>query len=688
MFTVLVVDSDDQFLSLFHQNADSWPGVRIQTVTSVRDAEDFLRDNSCDIVVSEYKLPDRNGIDLLRHIRSRHGDIPFILLTGYGNEEVAAEASRYWICAYIMKRGDPVPLFSEIYGKIRVELRRKEAEEALRERESRCRTILESQPGLICRLGPGLELTYANRMFITFTGAVEDDLTGTRFPDYLIEDDRMSFLSAVRELTPENPFFTGEFRFLTLEPELPMWTEWTFTAAFDEHNRPERIHGTGRNISWQKEHAAAQAQQLENLAFLSKTAMELLDMEDTVDIFRYIAENLRCLLPPHTVISVMTHDLHTRTARVEIVVADDDVLRAFREWFGTDLTGAEFSLDTETFTDVDYIRKGINEGPQLYYFLFHAFPEDVCHHVEEICSLGKGYVMGFSSQGQTFGNIAFNLRKGVTIENSELLEAFVNQASVALLRWRTRKAAEEEIARVNAGLEQTVAERTADLQAANRNLESFSYSISHDLRAPLRAIDGFSSIFLNDYGRDLSPEGRQLIDLVRQNTVRMANLIDAILEFSRAGRTELRRDHVDMQALVREVSDEEAVSHPGQVIERNIEDLPPCRADPLLIRQVLKNLLSNAMKFSRTQEVTRIDVGSFSEDGHSVYFIRDNGIGFDPAYADRIFRVFERLNTGKGYDGTGIGLAIVDEIIRRHGGRVWAESEAGKGATFYFTIGV
>jgi len=623
----------------------------------------------------------------LRHIRSRHGDIPFILLTGHGSEEVAAEASRYGICAYIMKRGDPVPLFSEIYGKIRVEFKRKNDEEVLRERESRCRTILESQPGFICRLGPGLELTYANRSFISFSGAVENEITKTRFQDYIIEDDQECFLSAVREMTPGTPSFTREFRFRTLTQGLPTWTEWTFTAAFDEENRPARIHGTGRNISWEKERDAAQMQQLENLAFLSRTAMEFLDMEDAVDIYRYIAECLHRLLPPHTSISVQSHDLVTRTLRVEIVIADDDVLRAFREWFGTDFTGVEFSLDTETFSDVDYIRKGINEGPRLYYFLFRKFPEEACRQVEEICSFGKGYVIGFSSQGQTFGNVAFYLKKGATIENAQLLEAFVNQASVALLRWKTRKAAEEEIAMVHRSLEQTVAERTEALQAANRNLESFAYSISHDLRAPLRAIDGFSSIFLDRFGGDLPPEGRKLIDMIRQNTTKMADLIDAILELSRASRMELRRENIDVKALVSEVISEQAPSHPGQKIEWCIGDLPQCRADPVLLRQVLRNLLSNAVKFSRNQEDSRIEVGSFSKDGHCVYFVRDNGIGFDARYADRLFRIFERLHSEKDYEGTGIGLAIVDQIIQRHAGKVWAESDTGKGATFYFTVG-
>jgi len=689
MFTVLVVDSDDQFLSLFRQNTQSWPGVRIETASGMREAENYLRNDSCETVVSEYNLGDRNGIDMLRYIRSRHGEIPFILLTGYGSEDIAAEASRYGISAYIKKSEDSGPLFSEIYGKIRVEMKRKEAADSLRERESRCRTILESQPGMICRLGPGLELTFANRAFIVFSGGAQYELTETRFQDYIIEDDREIFLGAVRELAPGNPTFTREFWLRPLLPETgPMvWTEWTFTAAFDEQDRPIRIHGSGKNITGEREQSAARVQQLENLTFLSRTALEFLDMEDTVDIHQHIAENFLHLLPPHSTVSVQSHDLATGTATVEALIADDDVLSAFRECFGTDLKGIVFPLERETYTQVDYSRKGIAEGPPLYYFLLRAFPEEVCHHVEEICSFGQGYVMGFSSQGRVFGNIAFYLRKGEVIENSQILEAFVNQASVALLRWSTRKAAEQEIARVHAGLEQTVAERTAALRAAIRNLESFSYSVSHDLRAPLRAIDGFSSIFLSQYGNDLPPEARQLLEMVRQNATRMAGLIDAILQFSRAGRVELRKEDVDMQALVYGVADEEIAARPGQKIERTIGNLPPCRADPVLLRQVLRNLLSNALKFSRNRDISRIEVGSFPEDGHPVYYVRDNGIGFDPQYAHRIFRVFERLHEGEDYEGTGIGLAIVDQIIQRHGGRVWAESDAGEGATFFFTAG-
>lgn len=688
MFTVLVVDGDDRFLSLFRQDADTWAGVKIDTASGIKEAEEYLRNTPCDMVISEYALGEKNGIDLLRYIRSRHGEIPFILLASHGSEEIAAEASRFGISAYFMKKGDFISLFSEVYGKIRVEMKRKESVENLKERESRCRTILESQPGLICRFGPDLILTFVNRAFTQLMEASPENLIGTCITDYIQPEDRNTFTNAIRTLTPGSHSATLDIRILSPHnnPEESRLTAWTFTAAFRDEYTPAVIQGMGMDISTEREHAEEQARQLENLAFLSQTAMEFVDMEDSDDIFQFIAEKVHSLLP-HSVVGVVMHDHNNNSVILTSVVGESDVFEAFRKWFGSDLIGWVWSLDKETFADVGYSMKGIHEGPPLYHFLLQQFPEERCHQVEKSCSLGKNYYMGFSCHGERFGNVSFTIRKGDTIQNPELLEAFMNQASVALLRWKTRKTAEEEIAKVHAGLEQAVAERTAALQAANRNLESFSYSVSHDLRAPLRSIEGFSSIFLNRFGKDLPPDGRELVEKVRQNTARMADLIDDILEFSRSGRKEIQKEQIDMKAMVREVLDELASLYPGQEIKPVISDLPPCMADPVLLRQVLQNLLANAVKFSRCMDISRIEVGSFTDDGQPVYYIRDNGIGFDMKYADRLFKVFERLHDGREYEGTGIGLAIVDQIVRRHGGRVWAESDIDRGSTFYFTIG-
>jgi len=688
MFTVLVVDGDDRFLSLFRQNAGTWAGVKIDTAPGIKEAEEYLRNTPCDMVISECALTEKNGIDLLRYIRSRHGEIPFILLTSHSDGESAAEASRFGISAYFIKRGDLTPLFSEIYGKIREEMRKKEFVENLRERESRCRTILESQPGLICRFGPDLILTFVNRAFTQLTETSSENLVGTCIMDYIQPEDRDTFTDAIKALSPDSHSATLDLRINSHHsgPERTHLIEWTFTAAFGDGHTPALIQGTGMDVSKEREHAEEQAEQLENLAFLSRTAMEFVDMEESDDIFRFIAEKVYSLLP-HSAVVVTTHDSVTKTFTIRTLVADDDILSAFRYWFSRDLEGLVLRSDQYTFAKIVLSKKGIIEGPPLYHLFIFTFPEEACKRIEESCSLGKIYLIGCTSMGELFGHVAFALRKGDTVRNPELIEAFVNQASVALLRWKTRKAAEEEIAREHAGLEQTVAERTAALQAANKNLESFSYSVSHDLRAPLRYIEGFSSILQNEHGKDLSSDGKQLIEKIRQNTVRMADLIDAILEFSRAGRKALQRERIDVQAMTREVLDELAVSRPGQQIETVIGDLPPCIADPILMRQVLQNLLSNALKFSRCRDISRIEVGSFDNDGQPVYYVRDNGIGVDMKYTDRLFKVFERLHDGKEYEGTGIGLAIVDNIIRRHGGKVWIESDIDKGCSCYFTTG-
>lgn len=249
-----------------------------------------------------------------------------------------------------------------------------------------------------------------------------------------------------------------------------------------------------------------------------------------------------------------------------------------------------------------------------------------------------------------------------------------------------RMLAEDEVKALNLDLEQMVRDRTAELEVANKELETFSYSVSHDLRSPLRAIDGFSHILLDDYAGKLDDEGKRLLNVVRDNTNRMAQLIDDILKFSRAGRLEMTFSAIDMEQLAREVLEEIQPSVAGHNLQVEIEPIPPATGDRAMMRQVFVNLLSNAIKFSRTKDAAMIRIGGSIQGGEAVYFVNDNGVGFDMQYVDRLFGVFQRLHDMTEFEGTGIGLSIVKQIITRHGGRVWAEGKVGMGATVYFTL--
>ncbi|MEH1942110.1 MAG: CHASE3 domain-containing protein [Nostoc sp.] len=249
-----------------------------------------------------------------------------------------------------------------------------------------------------------------------------------------------------------------------------------------------------------------------------------------------------------------------------------------------------------------------------------------------------------------------------------------------------RTKAESEILRLNVQLEQRVAERTAQLEATNKEMEAFSYSVSHDLRAPLRSIDGFSQALLEDYADKLDVLGQNYLQRVRAATQRMAQLIDDLLNLSRLTRSEMRWEEVDLSALAEAIATELQKTEPERQVEFAIAPGLVTNGDAHLLRIVLENLLGNAWKFTGKHQRARIEFGVLQQDDTHVYFVRDDGTGFDMAYIDKLFGAFQRLHAMTEFEGTGIGLATVQRIVHRHGGRVWAESAVEQGATFYFTL--
>ena len=294
-------------------------------------------------------------------------------------------------------------------------------------------------------------------------------------------------------------------------------------------------------------------------------------------------------------------------------------------------------------------------------------------------------------QGHVHGLLVMSMDPGLVdlVDEQNLIEEVADDIAYALhgLDVETQRGtAEEDLRKHRDQLEQRVRDRTAQLEESNKELEAFSYSVSHDLRAPLRAIDGFTRLLADDYAPHLDTEGKRLCSIIHENTAKMGRLIDDLLTFSRLGRAEMSLSRIDMQTMANSVFHELTTPESRARIDFQVGVLPPALADPTLMRQVWMNLLANAIKFSSKRERAVIKVSAQQNQGENVYVVQDNGAGFDMQYVGKLFGVFQRLHSSKEFEGTGVGLALVQRVIRRHGGRVWAEGEIDKGATFYFAL--
>jgi PAS domain S-box-containing protein len=299
--------------------------------------------------------------------------------------------------------------------------------------------------------------------------------------------------------------------------------------------------------------------------------------------------------------------------------------------------------------------------------------------IRELQKKGRRYyfLVPLLAHGELLGTLSLGTDRlsDLTNEHLEIAREVADGLAIAVRQARLH----EQVGQHAAELEQRVAERTAELEA-------FSYSVSHDLRTPLVTIDGFSRMLLEDYSDQLDAEGQRLLKTICYNSRNMGQLIDDLLAFSRLGRQEMRPEEIKMSELAAAVCAELAATSPERKLQFDLQPLPPAQGDQSMIRQVFVNLLSNAIKFTAPKDVAVINLGAAEEENHNLYYVKDNGVGFEMKYADKLFGVFERLHSEDEFAGTGVGLAFVQRIIHRHGGRVWAEGKVGEGATVYFLL--
>lgn len=399
----------------------------------------------------------------------------------------------------------------------------------------------------------------------------------------------------------------------------------------------------------------------------------------------------RSRIEGRTIVTMMLRDIRQRLAAEQALRLRERQLTQVTDL----LPGPVSRIDRDgryVFANAAYLRwfgKRPEEvvGRTIPEVVGEAFYQRVRHHLLR-ASQGERVQYDVAVETPTHGTLYAEARLVPDLdEHGKPIGYFIVYIDVTV-----RVEAEAEILRLNADLERRVQQRTEELAAANRELEAFSYSVSHDLRAPLRAVNGFSKILLQSQASRLDEDGRHHLELIRKSGVHMGQLIDDLLAFSRYSRQPLKRREVQPEELVQQCLEALQEERANRSIEITLQTLPSCLGDPALLRQVWLNLIANALKYTRRREHACIDIGhdeSLDEHGRPevAYFVRDNGVGFDMRYSEKLFGVFHRLHRMEDYEGTGVGLAITQRIIHRHGGRIWAEAAPEQGACFHFTIG-
>ncbi len=500
---------------------------------------------------------------------------------------------------------------------------RKRAEEALKESEERFRATFEQAAVGVAHVGPDGRWLRVNDKLCEITGYPREELSRMTFQDITHIDDLQRDLEYLdRLLTGEITSYSTEKRYVRKNGS-DVWIHLTVSAVGDLSGR---------------------------LKYFITNIVDITERKEAEEALIQSEERYRA------VVEQSTEGLYLVEGDTRRILETNPALQNMLGYTAAELRGMELH-------------------------------EIVAHDREDV----EANVRRTLKEGTRFIRERKYRRKDGSVVEVEIAASAIDYGGkrvicAAIRDITERKKAEEEIRRFNEELEERVRSRTAQLRAANEELKTFGYSVSHDLRAPLRSMVGFSQVLLEDYGGELDETGKDYLRRIRDAGERMGDLIDDILHLSSVSRREMRREEVDLSALARRVAEALRREKPGRRARFIIADRLSTLGDAGLLEVALENLLGNAWKFTSKEPEALIEVGALERGGEPVYYVRDNGVGFDEAYVDKIFGPFQRLHGEDQFEGTGVGLATVTRIVRRHGGSLWAEGEVGQGATFYFTL--
>jgi PAS domain S-box-containing protein len=554
--------------------------------------------------------------------------------------------------------------------------------------EARWRTVVENAPDTILSLLEDGTIIFSNQL----DSQENDELKGKSVYDSLLPEDREQARRVVAEMFRTGKSITYESRVIDRKHDL-RWYSIRLGSVCDPDGKVVNGIIIATDINDDKEgrealHASEEAlrHSSEYLMALNKIGLALSTLQDLNGALRATLDAIKASLQLD-VFYIILYDSATNQVLFPLLYDSGKI------W---DETGGELDDGTmaasvihsgeplllnRTLEEIEVARKSKKQIGDTSKISASVMSVPMRYGQEIIGVISAhSYIMNAYSQSHLDLLIGAAHQVAIAIENARLYEAAQKELT-------ERKRAEGEVRELNTELERRVLQRTVELEASNRELESFTYTVSHDLRAPVRGLHGFSQILLNDYSAVLPDEARNYLMRIEDNARLMGNLIDDLLAFSHLGRQQVKKVPVDAAAIARQAFDEAAAQEDRSRIRFSLQDIPVVQADAALLKQVFINLFSNAIKFSRLREVAVIEAGSESSERGIILFVRDNGAGFDMRHSGKLFGVFQRLHSYDQFEGTGVGLAIVRRIIERHGGSVWAEAELNKGAAFFFTLG-